>query len=567
MLRRKSKKKTLSDFKIEQSFLIKYKDQRDKLIVICEKCHSSYDYYKQDVCPKCQNKIENKDLLSFLKKENQQIFSGDALEPSNDIINDFEMHMYRKEELYSEIVEETDDKIKYVRTYFKGYNLRLSKKLKFYTTPCFRSELMFFDKKTGNIVIHRGCGWYTIHDFREYKIHYLTTHVKSNLNKYFVNGIIDYIENKYPILKSLESYVDCNSKVRFEEKRVYLIDLINYYQHPMFLDLFKCTNVVISFEYIDRYFLYFMSTQQQKRLKKSNQLKDYIEYYSGNSKILDYVLNESFFNCCCKASIYEYIINVSRLMILSPLFFYFTDAQYDYLFSYYNQERCINYFRVSYIDKMNSIFTDFNYDRSVKSIQYTNHYSYKYLKNLDLLNYFNHLLFDQLIQYNDCYDNLGITQLLYKFEKMIRLLIPALHYLNQTKQKEISDILLKTTSFNAFYTEAIKYLVYDYALILEINDICFLQIPRQTRMPICKNYSVTKLLNIQKFDSFYMNDVNQDSFIYIIKDNHLDYFYMVDHNLYMNLLFDSHSYSSSGFLKPKKIEDCLNQYLFITNQI
>ena len=126
--------------------------------------------------------------------------SGDALEPSKDIINDFEMHMYRKEELYSEIVEETDDKIKYVRTYFKGYNLRLSEKLKFYTTPCFRTELIYFDKRTGNIIIGYRGSLYTMDLLNDTKIYFLTTYVKSNLNKYFVNGIIDYIEHQYPCL-------------------------------------------------------------------------------------------------------------------------------------------------------------------------------------------------------------------------------------------------------------------------------------------------------------------------------------------------------------------------------
>lgn len=76
MLEKKTKKKSLSDFKIKQSFLIEYNSRSDKLIVICENCHSSYDYYKQDVCPKCNAKIKDKSLLSFQKIENIKFLVG-----------------------------------------------------------------------------------------------------------------------------------------------------------------------------------------------------------------------------------------------------------------------------------------------------------------------------------------------------------------------------------------------------------------------------------------------------------------------------------------------------------
>ena len=571
MLEKKIKKKSLSDFKVKQSFLIEYNNKRDKLIVICEHCHSSYDYYKQDVCPKCNTKIKDKSLLSFSKDREYQIFSGDALEPSKDIINDFEMHMYCKEKLYSEIVEETDDKIKYVRTYFKGYNLKLSKKLKFYTTPCFRTELIYFDKQTGNIIIGYRGSLYTMDVLNDTKIYYLTTHVKSNLNKYFVNGIVDYIEHQYPMLKRLKSYINFNQKCSFDEKRSYIIDLLCYYQNSMFLQLFENINEgIISFEYIDHYFIQFMSHKQYDKLKKCELLTDYIEYYSGSSKIFDYILSSSFFEDCCNSSVFEYIINVSKLIILSPLFFYFDDNQYDMLFDAFADRCSINYFYVTYYKSMNSIFTGRSYDRSINHFQYVNQYAVKYLCNMGLYQHFKALIFKELIQYNDGNDSSGVAQLLFKFEKIVRLIIPALHYLNRTKQKDVSNILLNTVTFNDFYKESIKYLIRDYALIIEINGVCFLQIPLQSRMPICKNYDVIKLLNIQDIDLFYINGMSQDTFVYIIKDDYLDSLYMVDNGMYLNRTSDFYQHALTRFFRhdqSNKSDNCLNHYLFITNQI
>lgn len=571
MLEKKTKKKSLSDFKIKQSFLIEYNSRSDKLIVICENCHSSYDYYKQDVCPKCNAKIKDKSLLSFSKDREYQIFSGDALEPSKDIINDFEMHMYCKEKLYSEIVEETDDKIKYVRTYFKGYNLKLSKKLKFYTTPCFRTELIYFDKQTGNIIIGYRGSLYTMDVLNDTKIYYLTTHVKSNLNKYFVNGIVDYIEHQYPMLKRLKSYINFNQKCSFDEKRSYIIDLLCYYQNSMFLQLFEnIDEEIISFQYIDTYFIQFMSHKQHDKLKKCKLLTDYIEYYSGSSKIFDYILSSSFFEDCCNSSVFEYIINVSKLIILSPLFFHFTTEQCNKLFNDFREKQAINYFYVTYYSNMNSIFTHHGYDRSVNHFQYVNKHVVNYLKKMDLYDHFRELIFKQMIQYdNDNVDD-EIAQFLFKFEKINRLVIPALHYLNQTKQKEISNLLINTISFNDFYKEAIMYLVRDYALIMEFNDVCFLQIPMQSRTPVCKNYNVYKLLNIQDFDLYYGSS---KTLVYIIDDDYIDSLYMVNNGDYLERTSGLYDYEFvrlfmySKYNKSYKTENCLNQYLFITNQI
>lgn len=89
-------------------------------------------------------------------------------------------------------------------------------------------------------------------------------------------------------------------------------------------------------------------------------------------------------------------------------------------------------------------------------------------------------------------------------------------------------------------------------------------------MPICKNYDVIKLLNIQDIDLFYINGMSQDTFVYIIKDDYLDSLYMVDNGMYLNRTSDFYQHALTRFFRhdqSNKIENCLNQYLFITNQI
>lgn len=574
MLEKKIKKKSLSDFKVTQSFLIEYQDKRDKLIVICHKCHSSYDYYKQDVCPKCNTKIKDKSLLSFSKDEEYRVFSGDALEPSNDIINEIDVHEMCNESLYSERVEETDTKIKYSRTYFRGYKLRLSKKQRFYTAPYFRTELTYFDKRTGYVIKGGKGPLYTMDILEDADIYHLTTNVKSNLNKYFVNGIVNYIEHQYPIVKRLESYVDFNQNIPFDKKRPYIIDLIRYYQYPIFLQLFEnIDDDIVSFDYINSYFIHFMSSQQRDKLKKSKSLADYVEMYSGSPKVFDYILHDTFFKNCCNASVFEYIINISKLIILSPLFFYLNDDQYNQLFDDFKEEGGINYFYVSYYHNMNSIFTDYNYDRSVNHFQYVNKQAVQYLSKINLCHHFSQLVFNELIEYNEDNDSGGVAQLLFKFEKISRLIIPAIHYLNQTKQKEISNILSNTISFNDFYKESIKYLVRDYALIVEINNVCFLQVPNQSRTPICKNYDVDKLLNVIDIDIFYDDGIERDSYVYIIADHFLDSLYVTNENKYSNRILDfywnskMHRFVRRQEPESRKIENSLIQYLFITNQL